>query len=127
MQSKELICSLLGEYEVPKDWGGEEADVFSSNLLIGGVRKTGAFLLKGPAKFHPMTLKDCGKNGDQIYRLFNIPAQVYIVQHCHSIGAAVRKTVEAFVTQRAISVPCQYVFMDGYATARLLKAHGRLK
>lgn len=122
---KELICDLLGECEVPNDWGGEESDVVSSNLLIGGVRRTGAFLLKGPARFHPMTLKDCGKNGDQIYRLFNIPAQVYVVQHCHSIGAAVRKTVEAFALQRAISAPCQYVFIDGYATARLLRAHGR--
>jgi hypothetical protein len=122
---KALICELLGEYEVPKDWGGEESDVLSSNLLIGAARKTGAFLLKGPAKFHPMTLKDCGKNGDQVYRLFNIPAQVYVVQHCHNIGAAVRKTVEAFAMQRAISAPCQYVFIDGYATARLLRAHGR--
>jgi hypothetical protein len=122
---KELICELLGEHEVPSDWGGEECDVFSANLTVGSARQTGAFLLKGPAAFHPMTPKDCGKNGDQIYRLFNIPAHVYIVQHCHNIGAAVRKTVEAFAFGRSFIAPCRYVIMDGIATARLLRAHGR--
>ena len=122
---KELICELLGEHEVPPDWGGEECDVLSANLMVGGVRQTGAFLLKGPAAFHPMTPRDCGKNGDQIYRLFNIPAQIYIVQHCHNIGAAVRKTVEAFTFERSFLTPCCYVIMDGTTTARLLRAHGR--
>jgi hypothetical protein len=67
---KTLICELLGEQSIPADWGGEECDIFSANLTVNGIRQTGAFLLKGPAAFHPMTLKDCGKNGDQIYRLF---------------------------------------------------------
>lgn len=122
---KELICELLGEHEVPSDWGGEESDVFSANLIVGGTRKTGAFLLKGPAKFHPMTMKDCGKNADQIHRLFNISADIYIVQHCHNIGAAVRKTVEAFAMQRSFRAPCSYIIMDGTDTAQLLRAHGR--
>ncbi len=121
---KELICHLLDEHDVPKDWGGEESDLFSDRLLVGGERKTGAFLLKGPAKFHPMTPRDLGKNADQVYRLFNIPAQVYIVQHCHNIGAAVRKTVEAYALHRSFTAPCRYVIMDGVATAQLLRAHG---
>lgn len=122
---KELICSLLCEYSVPSDWGGEESDVLSANLVIGGHRRTGAFLLKGPARFHPMNPADLGKNGDQLYRLFNIPAQIYIVQHCHTIGAAVRKQAEAFALARSFVAPCQIVFMDGVTTARLLRAHGR--
>ena len=124
---KELICELLGEPGVPTDWGGEESDVYSANLLVGGVRQTAAFLLKGPAAFHSMTLKDCGKNADQIYRMFNIPAHVYVVQHCHYVGAAVRKTVEAFVLARSFISPCRYIIMDGIDTARLLRAHGRWK
>jgi hypothetical protein len=122
---KELICELLGEHEVPKDWGGEEADIYSSQLLVDGVRRTGAFLLKGPAKFHPMSPSDLGKNGDQLYRLFNIPADIYIVQHCHRIGAAVRKMAEAFALTRAFIKPCKICFVDGAMTARLLKAHGK--
>jgi hypothetical protein len=120
---KKLICELLGEQAIPADWGGEECDIFSANLTVDGTRQTGAFLLKGPAAFHPMTLKDCGKNGDQIYRLFNTPAQIYIVQHCHNIGAAVRKTVEAFALGRSFVSPCRYVIMDGITTARLLRAN----
>ncbi|QPL48037.1 methyltransferase [Halomonas sp. A40-4] len=120
---KELICWLLGEYSVPSDWGGEESDVLSANLLVDGYRHTGAFLLKGPARFHPMKPTDLGKNGDQLYRLFNIPAQIYVVQHCHTIGAAVRKQAEAFALARSFVSPCRIVFMDGFTTARLLRAH----
>jgi hypothetical protein len=47
---------------------------------------------------------DCGKRDDQIYRLFNVPADVYIIQHCHAIGPAVRKTVEAFALQRTFTI-----------------------
>ena len=120
---KRLICDLLGEVAVPNDWPGEESDIFSANLLIDGERHTGAFLLKGPARFHPMTPADCGKHGDQIYRLFNIPADVYIVQHCHNIGPAVRKTIEAFALQRTFVSPCRYMLIDGNDTARLLRAN----
>lgn len=122
---KELFCDLLGEVDVPADWGGEESDIFSANLTVDGERMTGAFLLKGPAKFHPMTPRDLGKNADQLYRLFNIPAKVFIIQHCHSIGPAVRKTAEAFALSRAFVAPCRLVFIDGWTTARLLQAHSR--
>jgi len=121
---KELICHLLGEHSVPSDWGGEESDVLSANLVIDGCRHLGAFLLKGPARFHPMKPTDLGKNGDQLYRLFNIPAQIYVVQHCHDIGAAVRKQAEAFALARSFVAPCRIVFMDGLTTARLLRANG---
>lgn len=121
---KGLICRLLGEYSVPSDWGGEECDVLSANLVVDGHRHTGAFLLKGPARFHPMKPTDLGKNGDQLYRLFNIPAQIYVVQHCHNIGAAVRKQAEAFALARSFIAPCKIVFIDGLTTARLLRAHG---
>jgi hypothetical protein len=121
---KQIIGDLLGELAVPSDWGGEESDLFSAQLLVGNARRTSAFLLKGPARFHPMTPRDLGKNGDQLYRLFNIPADIYVVQHCHTIGPAVRKTVEAFALHRSFTVPCRYVIMDGYSTARLLRAAG---
>ena len=122
-QVKELFCKLLSEVEVQKDWGGEECDIFSSNLSVEGQRLTAAFLLKGPSKFHEMTLSDCGKNGDQIYRLFNTPADVFILQHCHKVSPAVRKTMEAFaLTQYSHS--CKYTIIDGYDTARILHSNG---
>jgi hypothetical protein len=122
---KSLICRLLGETDVPKDWGGEEADIFSSNLIVAGKRLVAAFLLKGPAQFHEMTMADCGKNGDQIYRLFNTPADVFVIQHCHKISPAVRKTVEAYALSH-YSRRCRYTLIDGYDTARILHSHGLL-
>jgi hypothetical protein len=119
---KELLCKLLGEAVIPKDWGGEECDIFSSNLSVDGKRHSAAFLLKGPAKFHEMTLADCGKNGDQIYRLFNTPADVFIVQHCHKITPSVRKTVEAFALSQ-YSRSCMFTLIDGYDTARILHSN----
>ncbi len=123
-QVKEVIAELLGEHHIPADWGGEESDLFSAELLVGSQRRTGAFLLKGPARFHQMMPADLGKNGDQLYRLFNIPADIYVVQHCHTISPAVRKTVEAFALQRSLTAPCRYVIMDGCETARLLRGAG---
>ncbi len=122
---KALFCRLLGEVNVPKDWGGEECDLFSSNLSVEGERMSAAFLLKGPARFHEMTMADCGKNGDQIYRLFNTPADVFVVQHCHRITPAVRKTVEAFALSN-YSRTCRFTLIDGYDTARILHANGML-
>lgn len=119
---KELFCSLLSEVEVPKDWGGEESDIFSSNVTVDGIRHTAAFLLKGPARFHEMTLADCGKNGDQIYRLFNTPADIFVLQHCHKVSPAVRKTMEAFALSQ-YSRRCMYAIIDGYDTARILHSH----
>lgn len=124
-QVKELFCSLLSEADVPNDWGGEETDVYSSNLTVEGKRCSAAFLLKGPAKFHEMTLADCGKNGDQIYRLFNTPADVFVLQHCHKVTPAVRKTMEAFALSQ-YSRSCMYTIIDGYDTARILRSHGIL-
>lgn len=121
---KELLCRLLGEHSVPNDWGGEESDVFTANLAVKGRRMTTAFLLKGPSRFHLMKPTDLGRNGDQLYRLFNIPADVFVVQHCHNIGAAVRKQALAFALQRSFVAPCRVLFIDGLATARLLRKYG---
>ena len=122
---KEVFCRILSEFEPAKDWGGEEADIFSSNLSVDGKRRSAAFLLKGPAKFHEMKPTDLGKNGDQIVRLYNTPADVFVLQHCHKVGPAVRKTMEAFALS-IYSANRQYLIIDGYDTARILRHHGVL-
>ncbi|MDX6501376.1 MAG: hypothetical protein QOG23_4636 [Blastocatellia bacterium] len=122
---KEVFCSLLSEFEPPNDWGGEECDIFTSNLSIDGERHTAAFLLKGPARFHEMTLADCGKNGDQIYRLYNTGADICVLQHCHRVSPAVRKTMEAFALSQ-YSQNRRYAIIDGYDTARILRHLGML-
>lgn len=46
-------------------------DLYTANVVLNGVRRPTAFLLKGNGlKKREMNIGDCGKNGDQIVRLF---------------------------------------------------------
>lgn len=118
---KACLGVILGE-SVSKDWGGETSDHFTAHIHLRGKRTSGAFLLKGPAHFAPMTLNHLGKNNDQIYRLAQEPAEVLIVQHCHDISPAVRATLRAFAVQP--SRPRRYCLVDGRDSLRLLRAYG---
>lgn len=118
---KEAFADLLAE-PTKKDWGGESNDHFSSNVVIGGHRKTAAFLLKGPSKFREMTLDMCGTRADQIYRLVRSNAEISIVQHAHLIGEAVRETLRSMVV-RPGSSNRKFCVIDGQATYRILKAY----
>jgi hypothetical protein len=117
---KRCLGKLLHDPTV-KDWGGETSDHFTAHLHLQGKRVTGAFLLKGPAKFAPMTLNYLGKNNDQIYRLSQEPAEVLIVQHAHEITSPVRATLRAFAVQP--SRPRRYALFDGRDSLRLLLAY----
>ena len=71
-----------------------------------------------------MTLEMMGKRADQIYRLTRTSADIYVVQHSHLIGDAVRGTL------RALSIypggTKKYCVIDGLATYRIMKAYGKL-
>ena len=118
---KNCLATILGD-SAPKDWGGETSDYFSSHLHLQGRRVSGAFVLKGPAKFAPMKLSHLGKNNDQILRLSREPGDVLFVQHCHDIGTDVRETLRAFAVQP--SRPRRYCLIDGRDSLRLLRAFG---
>jgi hypothetical protein len=120
---KAAFAEIIGEPMVPKDWGGETSDLFSSRVLLDGQRISTAFLFKGPAKFHPMTPADLGKNGDQIGRLFNEPADLLVLQHCHEITPPVRKQMRAYAQQ--MGNPRRFCIIDGYDTLRILEAYGK--
>ena len=120
---KRSLTKLLKEPS-KSDWGGEENDHFSSNVTVDGIRRTAAFLLKGPSKFQEMTPSMCGKNGDQIYRMTNSGADISVVQHAHLVGPAVRETLRSFVV--APGRKRKFCIMDGQCTYRLLKAYDLL-
>lgn len=120
---KSAFAEIINEPMVPKDWGGEASDLFSSQVVLEGKRVSTAFLLKGPAKFHPMTPADLGKNGDQIGRLFSEPADLLILQHCHEVTTAVRKQMRAYAQQ--IGNPRRFCIIDGYDTLRVMMAYGK--
>lgn len=120
---KAALAEIIGEPDIPKDWGGEESDLFTTRLHVNGAQTSAAFLLKGPANFKPMTFAALGKNGDQIERLYKSPADLLVLQHCHTITSPVRSLMRAFATQ--LNNPRACLILDGYETLRLLKAYSK--
>ncbi len=121
---KHTFAEIIGEPYVHPDWPGETSDLYTSRVSVAGRPFTASFLLKGPARFHPMKYPDLGKMGDQIVRLFNDPSDLLVVQHCHEITPAIRATMRAFANQ--IGRARMYCVIDGLETLRILQANGKL-
>ncbi len=118
---------IIGEPIHKKDWGGETCDLFTS-LLIDGIRKTAAFLLKGPGVRSPeLQISNCGKNGDQIQRLFKCPAEVFVIQFIGAISEAVIEEAESkTLLIRNSKKDVQFCIIDGYDSARVLRAYEKI-
>lgn len=117
---KQCLGEILGD-AVKNDWGGETSDFYTAHIHLKGRPQTAAFLLKGPARFGPMSLNHLGKNNDQIVRLAKEPAHILFVQHCHDITPPVRETLRAFAVQPGN--PRRFCLIDGRDSIRLLKAY----
>lgn len=118
---KRALAAILGG-QAPTDWGGETSDFVTTHIHLQGRRVSAAFLLKGPARFAPMTLNHLGKNNDQIFRLAQEPVDVLFVQHSHEVTSPVRATLRAFAVQP--SNARRYCVLDGRDSLRLLQAYG---
>jgi hypothetical protein len=118
---KVAIAEIINEGNIPKDWGGEQSDLFSCNVSVENKYMPAAFLLKGPASFTEMKMAHLGKNGDQIVRLFSEPAQLLVLQHCHNVSTAVRSTMRAFASR--VHDLRYFSIIDGRDTLRLLSAY----
>jgi hypothetical protein len=116
---KAAFAEILGEPDVPKDWGGEQFDLWTSRLSVEGQPLRAAFLFKGPAEFKPMTIASLGKNGDQIDRLSSTAADVLVIQHCHSITAPVVNMARVYASDPRR--PRRYLTIDGYDTIKILR------
>ena len=118
---KQAFARIIGEPHVPKDWGGESSDLFSTHVTVDGKRISTAFAFKGPSKFRPMAMAELGKNGDQISRLFSEPADLYVLQHCHQVTNDVRATMRAFSQQMGRTR--LFCIVDGFDTIRVLETY----
>jgi len=122
---KEAFAAILGEPVVPNDWGGEQFDLWTTNRLsVEGQLLRAAIAFKGPAAFHPMTIADLGKNGDQIDPLAQTAADLLVVQHCHSIRAPVVNMLRAYASDPRN--PRRYLTIDGFETVKVLRHFGYL-
>ena len=122
---KRVILSAINEPYEKVDWGGEQNDILTFRVLLKGRRIITAFFLKGPSVKGRLTLRKCGKNGDQIQRLFQSPADLFIVQYNGEIDERVieecRQKVKLLRTEGNANV--LFSLMDGTQTARLLAAY----
>jgi hypothetical protein len=122
--TKAGFLKLLGETKVPKDWGGENNDIFTDRITLSGKKRRAAFALKGPAKTGALVPRKMGKNGDQIQRLFDTPASVFIVQYEGEVKESVYKLMEELAKARAITGgEIFWTVLDDDATKRLRKAY----
>jgi hypothetical protein len=100
---KKGIENILGERTKLKDWGGENLDLYSTNLVIKGRRKAAGFALKGPAKTGPLTPGKMGTNGDQIDRLLSQSIDVAIVQYEGDVAISIPSLLEKLARDKARS------------------------
>ena len=121
---KKAFAEIIGEPFVPKDWGGEQCDLLSPRVRLDGRAISAAFCFKGPGNgFKPLTIAQLGKNGDQIARLFETPANLLVMQHCHGITAYVKNSMKQYANQSGNRR--YYCAIDGPSTAQILLAHGK--
>lgn len=122
---KQALAALIGEPTIPKDWGGEQHDLWTTRLRLEGRGHSAAFVLKGPAggsMWRPMTIAMLGKNGDQLQRMASSPAEVLVLQHCHEIRPEVVSMLESLASD--MRNPRRYMVIDGYHSYALMRAAG---
>lgn len=124
-QFKEGIQRIIGEPGVFTDWGGERSDLYTTRLSIGGKRRSAAFAFKGPGLKRKLILKNMGKNGDQLPRLFQEDADVYLIQHWREIDPVVSEMMGSLAVAKSVTTGKQIWFgtIDGKDSHRLYLAY----
>jgi hypothetical protein len=119
------VQAILGEPGAFKDWGGEDSDLYSGRLRIGGKRRAAAFAFKGPGEPGALVPGRMGKNGDQLSRLFRQDADVFLVQHWREIKPSVLEMLRSLAVAKSVSTGSliRYGIIDGVDTERLRRAY----
>jgi len=116
------VAGQPGEF---KDWGGEKNDLFTTNIRIAGLRRPVAFAFKGPGTVGKLTPGKLGKNGDQIQRLFETAAEVFLIQYWAEIDESVLKQMEQLAVAKSVMTGNEilYGIVDGQDSRRLFDAY----
>jgi hypothetical protein len=124
-QFKAGLNAIIGETGRFTDWGGEQNDIFTTQLRVAGKRRRAALALKGPGKRGVLRPKDMGKNGDQIQRLFKSPADVFLVQYHGQIHESILEQMETAARLRASdhNVNVWYGVINGVDSNRMIAAY----
>jgi hypothetical protein len=127
---KKGVMRIIGEKGEFKDWGGEKNDLCSTRLRFQGKRRAVAFAFKGKGMKKKLTPNLMGKNGDQIQRLFQSPAEVFILQYWSQVDDSIYEQMQMAAKVRSYSDGKKifYGVIDGQDSARLIHAYsGKFK
>jgi len=124
-QFKEGIKAILGEKGKFTDWGGEKNDLYTTRMIVDRRRRSAAFAFKGPAKKGILTPAKMGKNADQIQRLFEVDADIFIVQYAYQIGESVIDQMEKMAIAKSVlsNRKIWYGTIDGIDSDRIFAAY----
>lgn len=125
---KKMLHEIIGDPFIQKDWAGEKSDIFTFHIQFRNKKTSAAFLLKGKSYTRQkLSLKDLGKNADQLCRLFGLPAEIYFIQSNGAVDSAIETTVQAFMAKKINEgVKAYYCIIDGIDTVRILSAYNKL-
>lgn len=121
---KGAFAKIIGERGTFKDWGGERSDLYTTKVRRRGRRLAAAIAFKGRATKGKLVPAKMGVNGDQINRLFDEPAELFLVVYGGQIDSSIVAQMKAFAVGRAIGG--QRVFygtVDGTDLGRLAAAY----
>lgn len=126
-QIQTFFEEIIGENFHKQDWGGELNDLATSQVRVQGKRLRAVFLLKGNGTKGKLRISKCGKNGDQIVRLAETPADLYVIQHIDEIDERVVSDLRSKIQlKRSKGEKCQMCIIDGTDTVRILKAYEKI-
>ncbi|HEU5367622.1 MAG TPA: hypothetical protein VFU69_04125, partial [Ktedonobacterales bacterium] len=123
-------AEIIGESFVPKDWGGENQDLYTSRMMLDGQRVQTSVILNGPGKVpaNEMRLADLGTRGNQLLNMIRITSStLYILQSVKPVSEDIVDTFERFIRdERNSGHQCYFCIIDGQDTAEILYAYGYL-
>jgi hypothetical protein len=121
---KQGFAKIIGESGSFKDWGGEKSDLYTTRVRMGGKRLRAAIAFKGKATSGKLVPKKMGKNGDQINRLFDEPAELFLVVYGGQIDSSIVSQMQAFAMGVAIGGrKVYYGVIDGEDLGRVAAAY----
>lgn len=122
---KEGVQKILREFGAFTDWGGEKNDLFTTRLVIDGKRLSTAMAFKGRGTTGKLTPGKLGKNGDQIQRLFQSSANVFLIQYYGQIDESVLDQMTELAKAKSVSAGQKILFglIDKADTTRIINAY----
>jgi len=121
---KNAFAKIIGESGSFKDWGGEKSDLYSTKTRVGGKRAATAVAFKGKGTTGKLVPSKMGKNGDQIGRLFDEPAELFLVVYGGQIESSIISQMQAYAMGKAMSGrKIFYGVIDGSDLGRLAAAY----